>query len=395
MKHLHLYYTHTITAIEAVQKIIDSALSVHASDIHIEPVEEEVGIRYRIDGLLHYHGTIDKTFSPQIVSRIKIIAHTDVAEKRLPQDGKILFFSSGNPVDLRISTFPTLWGEKIVIRILDRKQSLLGLQSLGLLPKLYTLIKKIIHTPQGFFLVTGPTGAGKTTTLYALISELISSCKNIVTLEDPIEYTLTGITQSQIAIDIGFTFAKGLRALLRQDPDIIMIGEIRDTDTALVSVQAALTGHFVISTLHTPDTASVPFRLIDMGVEPFLLTSLSGVLAQRLLRLLCATCKIKRKSTQKEQDFFSKNQVEISYDLFTEVGCAECYFTGYKGRIGIFELLIISPELKVFFTQSLKKDHLYEQVLIKNTSSFLQDGIYKVQQGLIDIKELQAFMGFD
>ena len=395
VKHLHLYYTHTITAIEAVQKIIDSALYLHASDIHIEPVEEDVRIRYRIDGLLHEHGTIDKTFSPQIISRIKIIAHTDVAEKRLPQDGKITFHTAQTTVDLRVSTFPTLWGEKIVIRILDRKHSLLGLESVGLLPEIYVRIKKIIHTPQGFFLVTGPTGAGKTTTLYALLSELVSSCKNIVTLEDPIEYTLCGITQSQIATDIGFTFAKGLRALLRQDPDIIMIGEIRDTDTALVSVQAALTGHLVISTLHTPDTASVPFRLIDMGVEPFLLTSLTGVLAQRLLRLLCSACKIKRNTTEVEQAFFLKHQAEISYVLFTAVGCADCYFTGHKGRIGIFELLVISPELKVFFTQSLKKDHLYQEVLAKNTYSFAQDGIAKVQQGLVDIQELQAFMGLD
>jgi type II secretory ATPase GspE/PulE/Tfp pilus assembly ATPase PilB-like protein len=393
VKQFHLHYTQTITARDAVEKIITTALSVHASDIHIEPLEEEVRIRYRIDGLLHEHGTIEKLFSPQIISRIKIIAHTDVAEKRLPQDGKISFYTNQTQVDLRVSTFPTLWGEKIVIRILDRKQSLLSLESVGLAPELYNLIKKIVHTPQGFFLVTGPTGAGKTTTLYALLSELISSHKNIVTLEDPIEYTLCGITQSQIAPEIGFTFAKGLRALLRQDPDIIMIGEIRDTDTALVSVQAALTGHLIISTLHTSDTASVPFRLIDMGVEPFLLASLTAVLAQRLLRLLCSHCKIKRPTTEKERDFFSVHNSEISVSIFKPVGCEHCYFTGYKGRIGIFELLIISPELKNIYTQSLKKDSVYQEILNKNTYSFAQDGIFKVQQGLIDLQELQAFMG--
>ena len=325
-------YSETLSAVEIVDTLISDALDRRASDIHLEPGEKTVLVRYRIDGILHRLATISLTIAPQIVSRIKILAHKDVTERRLPQDGKIPLSYHERMIDLRIATFPTVHGEKVVIRVLDRTASLYSLNNLGMSDLIYTTLKTLLQAHQGFFLVTGPTGSGKSTTIYALLSELATSAKSIVTLEDPVEYTIAGISQTTIASDLGLTFLTGLRSLLRQDPDSIMIGEIRDTETARVAFQAALTGHLVMSTVHTADAITVPLRLLEMGVEPFLLSALNGIIAQRLVRRLCSNCKQKRPLLDDEQLFLAsvdqKKYISREQLVYQAIGCDQCYHTG-------------------------------------------------------------------
>jgi general secretion pathway protein E len=315
--------------IRMINALLTQALREGASDIHIEPFEQISVVRFRIDGSLRDVVRPKKAIHASLISRIKIMAQLDIAEKRLPQDGRITLRVGGKPVDVRVSTLPTGHGERAVLRLLDKEAGRLDLHNLGMSPEVLAKFDKLIAQPHGIVLVTGPTGSGKTTTLYAALSRLNSTSTNILTVEDPIEYELNGIGQTQVNPRIEMTFAKALRAILRQDPDIIMIGEIRDLETAQIAVQASLTGHLVLATLHTNDSTAAVTRLLDMGIEPFLLSSsLLGVLAQRLVRKLCEHCKRK------------------NGEFWHEVGCDRCGQTGYQGRIGVYELLLTTEQIR-------------------------------------------------
>ena len=340
-----------------VDRILYDAIEMGASDIHLEQTRKSMRLRFRVDGILYDQQTISSDQSNFVLSRLKILASLDIAQKRLPQDGKFsLIFKSEHvekDIDLRISTFPCLYGEKVVVRILDRRKSSIALEKLGLSDLLLKKIEDCIQRQNGFFLATGPTGSGKTTTLYAILSKLNKPERNIITMEDPVEYHIDGITQSQIDEKSGFTFERGLRSLLRQDPDVAMIGEIRDRKSAQISVEAALTGHIVLSTLHTNNAFGAVTRLIDMGIKPFLLkSSLVGVLAQRLVRLLCRHCKYEvscdhliETISMEGSTFFLKEIIEARNKnndfLFRSRGCEKCFGLGHKGRTGIFEFLPI------------------------------------------------------
>ncbi len=372
-----------------VEAIIQLAITQHASDIHIESVHNGVRIRYRIDGVLYDQPCNDATrYKEQLFARIKVLSHLDITQKRVPQDGKFCFDYNQKTIDLRVSTFPSLHGEKIVIRILDRSKQAINIDSLGLDESILSTFTDLVKASSGFVLVTGPTGSGKTTTLYAALSLLNEPEKNILTLEDPIEYNLPGITQSQIHPPAGFTFERGMRSLLRQDPDIAMIGEVRDKLTARIAIEAALTGHMVFSTLHTMDAPSAVMRLMDMGIESYLLNaSLTGVLAQRLVRKLCDHCKTERPLTSVEQECTKKYAIalESTYDAS---GCDACFNTGFKGRLGIFELLVVSNELRSLIVQQPNVTQIYAQVLHDGMKPLLQNGLKKVQEGTISLAEL-------
>ena len=325
---------------QLLDELIKKAVTARASDIHIEPYPDAWRVRFRIDGLLFSECTLDTVSGIQSIARIKVLARLNVAEYRLPQDGKFSCTFLGLTLDVRVATFPSLYGETVVLRLLDRSRTSLALTELGLESELCRTIAQLCQTAQGFFLVTGPTGCGKTTTLHALLSHVHNPQKHTVTLEDPIEYTVDGITQTQVAPEIGLTFARGLRSLLRQDPDIILVGEIRDTETAQVALQAALTGHLVLSTLHTLDAPGTLIRLVDMGIPPYLIAAtVSGVLAQRLARRLCLTCRYERELSLAEQ----KQGLERAFE---SKGCTACNYTGSRGRIGIFEFLKLSSDFK-------------------------------------------------
>lgn len=314
--------------IRMINALLTQALREGASDIHIEPFEQISVVRFRVDGALRDVIRPKKAIHASLVSRIKIMAQLDIAEKRLPQDGRITLRIGGKPVDVRVSTLPTGHGERAVLRLLDKEAGKLDLTHLGMSPDVLTQFDQLIAQPHGIVLVTGPTGSGKTTTLYAALSRVNAGTTNILTVEDPIEYELAGIGQTQVNAKIDMSFAKALRAILRQDPDVIMIGEIRDLETAQIAVQASLTGHLVLATLHTNDAAAAVTRLLDMGIEPFLLSSsLLGVVAQRLVRKLCTHCKV--------QDG----------DVWKSVGCAHCGHTGYQGRVGVYELLLTTEAI--------------------------------------------------
>ena len=330
--------------IRMLNALIAQAILDKASDIHIESYENRLRIRFRVDGNLKQVLEPSPRIAPLLVSRIKVMAKLDISEKRLPQDGRIAIKLGGRSVDLRVSTLPSGRGEKVVLRVLDKQAGRLQLSQIGMQASIYEPLQKIIQKPHGILLVTGPTGSGKTTTLYAALTELNTQERNISTVEDPIEYYIDGINQTHINTKVDMTFAKGLKALLRQDPDIIMVGEIRDTETAQTTVQASLTGHLVISTLHTNTAVGAIARLRDMGVEPFLLaSSLSGVLAQRLVRVLCPSCKTEHLTEAKEQQVLNIDQAHTIYQAH---GCEQCNFTGYKGRTGLYELITIDEQLK-------------------------------------------------
>lgn len=376
--------------IEFVDNLFYSAIEIHASDIHLQPEENFARIRYRVDGILYDQDSVDLEQLKHIISRIKILAGLDISIHRLPQDGKIKLTLNNlenkkQIIDLRISTFPSTYGEKMVVRILDRSYNLLNLESLGMQKNMLSQIKNLIQKPHGFFLVTGPTGSGKTTTLYAMLSELNKPGKNIVTIEDPVEYAVPGIMQSQVNEKAGFNFQNGLRSLLRQDPDIMMIGEIRDKITAQIAIESALTGHLVFSTLHTNDAAGAITRLIDMGVEPFLINAtLTGILAQRLVRKLCNKCKKETPSTLAPE---FKN---LSATSFKSQGCSECFNLGYKGRTGIFELLVLDDPIRDLVMQKSATNKILNQAKQSGMQTLLNDGIEKVNAGQICIEELLA-----
>lgn len=377
--------------IALVNLIILRAVKEKASDIHIELFgEDTLRVRYRIDGILHDVMSLPKSLHLAVISRIKIMSDLDIAERRLPQDGRIQVNVGGRNINIRVSTIPTVNGESAVLRILDPASILLDLDSLGfsndILPKFISLIKK----PNGIILVTGPTGSGKSTTLYTALNLLNSNEKKIMTIEDPVEYRLKGISQIQAKPKIGLTFAAGLRSFLRQDPDIMLVGEIRDRETAEIAVQAALTGHLVLSTLHTNDAPSSVIRLIDMGIEPFLISSsVIGVIAQRLVRRICPKCKKELKITpdiEKILNIYEINGSKIT--LYKGEGCPNCKGTGYKGRIALFELMIITDTMRELITKDVSNRKLRETALQEGMCTLKEDGIKKVCEGITTIDEV-------
>ena len=375
-----------------VEELLHDAIERRASDIHLESTRQDLRVRFRIDGILIDQKSFSIELSAAIIARLKILASLDSTERRIPQDGKFQIVHKDAEVDIRISTFPCLYGEKVVIRILNRAVQTIALESFGFESGMLERFKQLLERQNGFFLVTGPTGSGKTTTLYAALSFLHNSERNIVTLEDPVEYSLDGITQAQINLPVGFTFEKGMRSLVRQDPDIIMVGEIRDKVTARIAIEAALTGHLVLSTLHTADAPSAIMRLIDMGIEPFLINAaLSGVLAQRLVRTLCFDCRNSRKATPAEKHLLKK--MGINKDIMYEsVGCASCDNVGYKGRTGIFEFLEISPTLRMLIIAQSDLDTIYKQARADGMKTLQEDGAHKVGEGIISLADFMRII---
>jgi len=381
-----------------VDDLLWNAIFFCASDIHLQPEESGVIVRYRIDGILHHIKTLTHEEAHPIFSRLKVLAHLDIAQRRLPQDGHIKMIlandkNSNHIIDLRIATYPTIVGEKMVIRLLDRNLRLLSLENIGLPSNTQNKLQQTLSQQQGFFLVTGPTGCGKTTTLYALLSSINDQSKNIITIEDPVEYEISGITQSQINPLAGFTFENGLRAILRQDPDIIMVGEIRDIQTVSIAIQAALTGHVVLSTLHTNDAPSSIARLLEMGIEPFLISStLGGVLAQRLVRHLCNECKKKVQVPDDVKTFAKSMGIEIS-SMFEPSGCKNCHNFGYKGRIGLFEFLALDESLRTCITQKPDSITLKICAMASGYKPMIYDGLTKVAQGWTSLAEVLRATG--
>lgn len=379
--------------VATVDSLIADAIEKGASDIHIEPHEHGLRVRYRIDGVLYDQSPIESAHAAQVVSRLKVMAMIDIAEKRIPHDGKLSLNHNGRHIDLRFSTFPTIHGEKVVIRILDRARNVLQLDALGFLPDTLEQCKSLLSRSSGFFLVSGPTGSGKTTTLYAALTLLNAPHKNVITLEDPVEYIITGTSQGQIRPDVGFTFERGIRSLLRQDPDIVMVGEIRDKQTAQIAIEAALTGHVVMSTVHTNDAPSVIMRLMDMGIEPFLINAaLSGVLAQRLARKLCMSCRQEKAPDVHEKEVLARLGAKLDR-VHAAPGCAACNNTGHQGRIGLFELLPMNSALRSLIVQHPNFDAIHAQARANGMRTLLDDGLAKCAQGIISVAELVRVVG--
>lgn len=371
--------------IKLVDLIIRQAIDERASDIHIEPFKDKINLRYRIDGILYQIPPPAAHLMLPIVSRIKILSKLDIAEKRLPQDGAINARLEDRNVDIRISTIPTVWGEKVVMRILDKNAVPLNLTSLGYDAKQIELIRKALDCSYGLFFVTGPTGSGKSTTLYSALNETIDPTKNIMTVEDPVEFKIEGINQVAVKPDIGLTFASALRAFLRQDPDVIMVGEVRDVETAQICVRAALTGHFVLSTLHTNDASSAITRLLDIGVEPYLLTpSLVMILAQRLARRLCPKCKEPYEPLPEHH-----GGIKFKSDLiYREKGCDECNQTGYKGRLVISEVMPIDDTIKELISQKASYLKIKEAARKNGMDTLFEAGLKKVEEGITSFTEI-------
>jgi general secretion pathway protein E len=375
--------------IRLINALFTQAIKQKASDIHIETYEDRVLVRNRVDGVLQEVLDIQRVIAPLVISRVKVMAKLDIAEKRIPQDGRISLRIGGHNIDVRVSTLPSNHGERIVLRILDQESAQLDLDILGMPKHILGPIEAMISQPHGILLVTGPTGSGKTTTLYAMLTQLNQVSRNILTIEDPIEYDLPGIGQTQVNPKVDMTFAKGLRAILRQDPDIVMIGEIRDLETAEISVQASLTGHLVLSTLHTNSALGALARLHDMGVESFLLSSsIIGVLAQRLVRLLCPHCKQARPLHPDERELFQVEHVNVAkHKIYEAVGCPECNGQGYRGRTGIYELVTIDDRLRQMIHHN-DNVHAMEAYIRPKTPSIRQDGFRRVLMGDTTIAEI-------
>jgi len=373
--------------IRLVDLIIHQAIKERASDIHIEPFRDKIALRYRIDGVLYEMSPPARMLHAAIVSRIKILTKLDIAEKRLPQDGGFTMTMEGQTIDFRISTIPTIYGEKVVIRILRKSPELLDLGQLGFEGHELELFRKAVQDPYGFILLTGPTGSGKTTTLYAALSEIRSSTKNILAIEDPVEYRLDGINQVQIKPAIGLTFARGLRAFLRQDPDVVMVGEIRDRETAEICVQAALTGHLIFSTVHTNDAPSAVTRLMEIGVPPYLLSStLSLVVAQRLLRRICQQCRLAYEPLPAIREQFGVTE-EL---LYKAKGCEHCSNTGYRGRVGVYELMGLNRDLRDLIARGAASHTLKDAATKHGMTTLWQCGLKIVRKGLTSLEELES-----
>ena len=375
--------------IKLVNTLFLRAIKERASDIHIEPYERELIIRFRVDGVLYTVFKPPKRLHGAITSRIKIMADLNIAEKRLPQDGRIPLKLAGKDIDVRLSTVPTSFGERLVLRLQDRSQVILNLHQLGFSPNNLSSLSEMINKTHGILLVTGPTGSGKSTTLYAFLSQMDTQKRNIITIEDPVEQRISNIGQIQVNPKIGLTFSTGLRSILRQDPNVIMVGEIRDLDTMKIAINASLTGHLVLSTLHTNDSAGVFPRLIDMGCEPFLIaTSLLGVISQRLVRLLCENCKEKHKPSDSER--MSLDNLELKKDeyIYRAVGCDKCEHKGYRGRTAIQELLIVNDDIRSHIIRSSDGQTIKKEALKQGMISLRNHGIEKVKQGVTTIEEV-------
>jgi len=376
--------------VKLVNHIISQAVKARASDIHVEPYYDSFKIRYRIDGILYDTLTPPKWIQPALISRIKIMTQMNIAEKRLPQDGRFDVKVGDQEIDIRVSTIPTAFGERVVLRLLNKSSSLLKLTEIGLEAERLAELKSLIQNTNGVILITGPTGSGKTTTLYAVLSFLNTPGINIITIEDPVEYQIKGINQIQVNPKIDLTFARGLRHIVRQDPDVILVGEIRDLETAEIAVQSALTGHLVFSTLHTNDSASAITRLVDIGIEPFLISSsVKGVAAQRLIRVLCNECK-----EPYTPDEAALQTIGIPPDkvadgaIYRSVGCPICFQTGYRGRIGIFEVMTIDSTLSNLLLKTYDANRIKAQAVEKGMVALREDGIRKVLKGITTIEEV-------
>ncbi len=381
------------SAVAFIDTLLNAALAQKASDVHIESTEKGIMVRFRTDGILHKVTDVTHEDAYHVIARLKVLAHLDVSERRLAQDGKFSFLMPHASVDLRVATFPSLYGEHLVIRILDRSHDCFDVEKLGFFADMNQQFSRLIEHSHGLVLVTGPTGSGKTTTLYSALNLINHQEKHIITLEEPIEYSFPGITQAQIRPEIGFTFATALRSVLRQDPDIILVGEIRDYETAEISIQAALTGHLVLSTLHTTDAPSAIVRLIDMGVRSFLINAtVTGVLAQRLVRTLCTACRYEVEAPFEYQQLAKRYAIPLHH-VYSADGCGECHNTGYRGRIGIFELLLLNPEIKEVITRRPSYTQLYEAAVKGGMRTLMHDGLLKVAQGLTSINELARVIG--
>ncbi|MFI4911450.1 MAG: type II secretion system ATPase GspE [Sedimentisphaeraceae bacterium JB056] len=375
--------------IRLVNDIFFRALQMRASDIHIHPFETKIQVRYRIDGILYDTLSLNRNVLPLVISRIKVMAGMDIAERRMPQDGRTSVRLGQREIDLRVSTVPTAYGERCVLRILDKSSGIFKLEDLGMWEDDLEMFDKLLQYSHGVIFVTGPTGSGKSTTLYASLNRLNSTEKNIMTVENPIEYQLSGISQMQVAEKKGMTFITALRHILRQDPDVIMVGEVRDEETARMAIQSSLTGHLVFSTLHTNDSASSVSRLIDLGVEPYLVSSsVLAVLAQRLVRRICPYCKMPYKPATREMRELGLGEDKESTHFYTGQGCEKCFNTGYRGRIGIYELLVVNEELRDLISENRPAGVIKRKALEEGLKTLRMDGARKVLAGQTTIAEV-------
>jgi len=376
--------------IKLVNSMLQHAVKERASDVHLEPFEREVRVRFRIDDVLYEPmKPLPRALQASIVSRIKIMGGLNIAEKRLPQDGRIRLKIAGRDYDVRLSTIPIAHGERVVMRLLPRTQDLQSLERIGFNEQQLAVMERLLTRPNGIILVTGPTGSGKTTTLYAGLSRINATDKNIITIEDPVEIQLAGVGQIEVKPQIGLTFASGLRSVLRQDPNVILVGEIRDLETAEIAIQASLTGHLVFSTLHTNDAASAITRLVDMGVEPFLVaSSLVAVLAQRLVRVLCKDCREAYEASREELAEIGVRPPERPVRVYRPEGCAGCNYTGYHGRVGIFELMLVDDDLRGMVSQNIDSKSIKQKAQQKGMHTLRTDGARKVLQGITSVAEV-------
>lgn len=375
--------------IRIVNQILQNAVQQRASDIHIEPQENLIQIRYRVDGMLRVEQTLPKDMLRMMIVRIKVMANLNITETRRPQDGRVKITMDRQPIDLRVSVLPTILGEKIVIRILSVGDTIVSIGNLGFDPRNESQFRSLIERPTGIVLITGPTGSGKTSTLYAAVNHLNDETTNIITIEDPVEYQIEGINQIQVNARVGLSFADGLRSILRQDPNIIMVGEIRDAETANIAVRASLTGHLVLSTIHTNDSVSTLTRLVDMGVEPFLVaSSLSGVVSQRLVRRVCRDCLESYQPTEMEKEIFHDHDMMVPDTVNRGAGCGRCNMTGYRGRIAVHEVLAIDDEIRRRIMDNHTAASIQDYAFSGKHALLIHDGLKKVQQGITTIEEV-------
>ena len=379
--------------IRFVNLVLQQAIKDKASDIHFEPFEDEFRIRYRIDGALYEMAPPPKNLAVPVISRVKVLSNMNISETRIPQDGRIKMTIAGRPVDLRVSTLPTRFGESVVLRVLDKSVVNLDLESLSLSDDILAKIRELVDRPNGIFIVTGPTGSGKTTTLYSALREVNKVETKILTAEDPVEYEIDGIMQVAVNHQVGLDFARALRAFLRQDPDKIMVGEIRDLETAQISVQASLTGHVVLSTLHTNDAPGAVTRLIDMGLEPFLISaSLEAILAQRLVRRICPSCKTAYEPSQELIEMLDVDPLEIAdKDFFYGEGCPECSKTGYRGRVGLFEMIVVTDAIRELINKRAPTLAIKQKALEQGMRSLRDDGLRAIFDGKSTIEEVLKY----
>jgi general secretion pathway protein E len=375
--------------VRAVNLLISQAVKDRASDIHIEPQQSHLRVRYRIDGILHETLSLPLSVHGPLISRVKVLADMNIAERRRPQDGHFAVSVDGKDVDIRVATADTSWGEMTVLRVLDKSVSAMTLSDLGFLPDSLETYSRLIRSPFGMILASGPTGSGKTTTLYATINQLDSRGRNIITIEDPVEYRFANINQMQVNPQANITFAGGLRATMRLDPDVILVGEVRDRETASIAIQAALTGHLVLSTVHANDAVGALFRLMDLGVEPFLITSaMVGIIAQRLVRRVCPHCRALREGTKEEQLAYEGEMGEKRTRFYHGGGCNYCALTGYYGRMGVYEILVMSEEIRRLVLKGASTDTIKAQAVREGMATMWRDGMLKVKEGLTTPSEV-------